>query len=109
MKSKITEQKKNDFLGRTEFMLEIEKESAPTKQEIIAELGKDEKLTVVNKVYSYFGKKTFLANVFVYDNEEMKNKYMIIPKKIRDQMEKDRKEAEKKAKEEAEEASEETK
>ena len=62
MKSKIISQKKNAFLGREEFMLEIVKESAPTKAEIIEELGKDKNLTVINRINSSFGKNTFIKN-----------------------------------------------
>jgi len=99
MKSKIIEQRKNEFLGRNEFLLEIFCESAPKKSEIIEELGKDKELTVINRVNSFFGKNIFIADIYVYDNLESKQKFMIVPKKVRDKLKKEKNEDEKKKRE----------
>ncbi len=99
MKSKIIEQRKNEFLGRDEFLLEFFCESAPKKNEIIEELGKDKELTVINRVNSFFGKNIFIADIYVYDNLESKQKFMIIPKKIRDKIKKEKLEEDKKKRE----------
>lgn len=100
MKSKIIDQKKNNYFGREEFLLEIVNDFTPTKKEIIDEIGKPENLTVINRIKSSFGEKKFIANVFVYNNESMKNKHTTVPKKIRMEMEKKEKEELKKKKEE---------
>ena len=101
MKSKIIEQRRNDFLGRDEFVLEIKNDFTPNKSEIVKDLGKDENLTVINKINSYFGKSIFVADIFVYDDIEKKEKFMIVPKKIRDKIKKEKLEEEKKIKEKA--------
>ncbi len=100
MRSKIIHQKKNDYFGREEYLLEIINDFTPTKKEIIDEIGKPENLTVINGIKSSFGEKKFIANVFVYNNEEDKNKHTTIPKKIRMEIEKKKREELKKKREE---------
>ena len=112
METKIIKQNTNPFLEREEFLIEIISESAPTKESVIADLGKDAELTIVRKIHTNFGKQSFLADVVVYASAEAKEKYTVIPKKIRVKMEAERKEkeaAEKKAAEEARKAEEEAK
>ncbi len=94
MESKIINQESNPFLDREEFLLEIISESAPTKEEVIIELGKDANLTVIKKIHANFGRCSFIVNVFVYNSKESKDKYMVIPRKIKIKMEKERKERE---------------
>ena len=104
MKTETINQKKNPFLGREEFIIEISEEAMPTKEGIIEALGKGKELTVIEKIESNFGRGTFDADVAIYDSLESKEKYMTIPKKIKAKMEADKKaaeEAEKKAKAEA--------
>ncbi len=102
--SKIISQEKNPFLSREEIIIEISSEATPTIDEIKKEIGKEEKLIVIKKINTNFGKKKFIAELVVYDTIEAKNKVETIPKKIRAKMaeeEKTRIEAEKKtAKEE---------
>ncbi|MFA5361528.1 MAG: hypothetical protein WC290_03690, partial [archaeon] len=83
MKSKIIEQIENPFLERDEFLFEIINETLPTKKEIIAELGKDPELTVIQKINNNFGKNSFSIKIYVYKSKESKEKYTIIPKKVR--------------------------
>lgn len=104
MESKIIKQEKNPFLQREEFVLEITSEAAPSASEVIANLGKDEALTVVKKINTNFGQQKFLVEVVVYDNAEAKEKVEVIPQKVRKKMEAERKaeeEARKKAEAEA--------
>ena len=104
MESKIINQESNPFLEREEFLLEIINESAPTKDEVIAELGKDVELTVIKKIHTNFGKHSFIVDVVVYNSVEAKDKYMVIPKKTRLKMEKEKleREAEEKKKKDEE-------
>jgi len=83
MKSKIIEQIENPLLERDEFLFEIINETLPTKKEIIAELGKDPELTVIQKINNNFGKNSFSIKIYVYKSKESKEKYTIIPKKVR--------------------------
>lgn len=83
MKSKIIEQIENPLLERDEFLFEIINEILPTKKEIIAELGKDPELTVIQKINNNFGKNSFSIKIYVYKSKESKEKYTIIPKKVR--------------------------
>ena len=70
MESKIIQEKPNPFLHRHEYVVEIQSNSNPTFGEIKQAVGKDAELSVVRKVHSNFGRKTFTADVFVYDNQE---------------------------------------
>ena len=110
MKSEIISQTKNPFLEREEFKIQISNETTPTFDEVKIAIGKDKELTVVKKVNTNFGRKTFLVEVSVYDNAEAKNKIETIPKKVRKKIEAEEKaeaEARKKAEVEAEKAKEE--
>lgn len=101
METKIIEQKKNPFLEREEFTLEITNEVAPSFDEVKAELKKDADLTVVKKVNTNFGRQTFIVEAVVYDNKEAMKKVETIPVKVRKKLEADEKaavEAAKKAK-----------
>jgi len=102
-KSKIIKQEKNPFLEREELTIEINSEAAPSEEEVKKTIGKDEKLIVVKKVNTNFGRKKFIAEAVVYESEEAKKKVETVPQKVRKKMaeeEKAKKEAEKKAKEE---------
>jgi ribosomal protein S24E len=113
MKTKIISQEKNPLLQREEFIMEIESNSIPSKEQIITDLGKKKELTIVNKVITYFGRKSFIADIVVYDNEKAKKDNHVIPKKIKKKMKEEEKakaDAEKKKKaQEAKKAQEETK
>lgn len=103
MKTKIVQQKKNPFLEREEFLIEIVADSTPTENEISEELGKDNDLTIIRKIKSNFGIHKFVADVIVYDTKEAKEKNLIIPQKVRKKMKEEervRREEEKKKKEE---------
>jgi len=100
MESKIISQQKNPFLEREEFVIEIKSESGvPKKEEIVADLGKNPELTIVRRVNTKFGRRTFSADVIVYDNAEAKGKYLVIPKKVKKKMEAERVAEEKKRRE----------
>jgi ribosomal protein S24E len=117
MEMKNLEEKKNPFLNRTEYTIELKTESAPSEDEIKEALGKDKELTVVRKINSNFGRQTFVVDAIVYDDLESKEKIQTIPQKVRKKMEEEKKkeaeeaakkaEEEKKAAEEAEKAAEE--
>ncbi|NPE26813.1 hypothetical protein HNV12_02305 [Methanococcoides sp. SA1] len=106
MKIETLKQEKNPFLQREELTLEITSEAAPSTTEVIAELGKDEALTVVKKINTNFGSQKFITEVVVYDSKEAREKVETIPQKVKKKMEADRKaakeEAAKKAAAEAE-------
>jgi ribosomal protein S24E len=104
MKLETINQKKNPFLGREEFVVEITGEAMPTKEGIVEGFGKDKELTVIRKLNSSFGNNKFVADIVVYDDVEAKQKYMTIPKKVRAKMEADSKAAEEAANKAAEEA-----
>lgn len=94
MKSTIIKQESNPFLEREEFLIEIISESQPTKEEIVEDLGKDKNLTIIRKIHNNFGKQSFIVDILVYETEEAKEKYTVIPKKIRKKMEAEKKKAE---------------
>ncbi len=94
MESKIIKQDTNPFLEREEFLIEIMSDVAPTKESVVSELGKDAELTIVRKIHTNFGRQSFLADVVVYTSVEAKDKYTVIPKKVRIKMEIERKEKE---------------
>lgn len=91
MKSKILKQTSNPLLEREEFILEIENSIHPTKEEITKELGKDPELTYIKKINNSFGKSLFNVEIYVYNNKEAKEKYTVIPKKIRIKLEQEKK------------------
>ena len=105
MKTKIIKQEKNPFLQREELIVEIVSESTPNSTELISNLKKDDSLTVVKKINTNFGQQKFLAEIFVYESLEAKERIETIPQKIRKKIAADKKNeeetAKKKAKEEA--------
>lgn len=103
MEIKITKENKNILLMRTEYTLEITSDNNPGEEAIKDFLGKDKDLTIVRTIVSNFGKKTFLADVIVYDSAEAKEKVIMIPKKVRKEMEEAKKKAEAEAAKKAEE------
>mgnify|MGYP000076623769 CR=1 FL=1 len=110
MKTEIISEEKNPFLERTELTVKITEEVAPTKEELIQSIGKDSELTIVRRINSNFGSGEFSVDLVVYDNLEAKDKYMTIPKKVREKMEAEAKAAEEaKKKEEADKKAEEAK
>ena len=89
MKTKIIEEKENPFLQRKEILLEIQSDSTPSKEELKKEMGDGE--VVVKSIKTKFGEKNFIADIFVYENSEIRKKIEIIPKKIRKKMEEEEK------------------
>lgn len=102
MESKIIKQEKNPFLQREELIVEIKADSAPSMEEVVKGLGKDEALTVVKKINTNFGRQTFLTELVVYDNIEARESIETIPQKVRKKMEAEKKVAAENAKKEAE-------
>ena len=94
MESKIIEEKKNPFLDRTEIIIEMTAKVTPTIDEVKTAIGKDNELTVVKKINVNFGRQTFSANVYVYNNAESKEKIETIPQKVRKKMAKEKADAE---------------
>ena len=74
METQILKQEKNPFLHREEILMEIQSEATPSFAEVKKELGKNQELTVIKKIISNFGTKTFHADVVVYENAESKKK-----------------------------------
>ena len=101
MESKIINQKKNPFLQREELILEITSKSAPSEAEAKEQIGKDSELTVVKKINTNFGRRTFLVEAVIYDNKEAKEKIETVPQKVKKKIATEKKEAEIKAKKEA--------
>jgi ribosomal protein S24E len=102
METKILKQTKNPFLKRTEYSVEIKSDSNPGEEAIKEFLKSDKELTIVRTIVSNFGRKTFLADVVVYDSAEAKQSVVIVPQKVRKEMEEAKKKAEAEAKKKAE-------
>jgi ribosomal protein S24E len=83
MESKIISQKKNLSLNRTEYILDVESEKNPSKQDIVGLLKSDAELTVVRKIGGSFGKGTFNVDAIVYNTAADKVKVETIPRKVR--------------------------
>jgi len=103
MEAKIIKQEKNPFLQREEIVIELTSNMPPTIEDVKLKIGKNPELTVIKKINTNFGRKTFLAEAVVYDNAEAKKKIEVIPKKIKKKMEEERK-AEEETRKKAEEA-----
>ena len=103
MESKIIKQEKNPFLERDEIVIEILNETAPSFEDVKNVLGKEDDLVVVKKIDGNFGKRIFMAEIFVYDSKEAKEKIETIPKKVRKKMAEEKKAADVAAKKAAEE------
>lgn len=78
MDLKITTNKKNEVLKRSEIVSEFDQKTIPSREEIrkniAAQLNTDTKLIVVNKVDVGYGSNKGSANVRVYDNyADLKN------------------------------------
>lgn len=101
MEAKILKQTKNPFLKREEFTVEILSNANPGEEAIKDFLGKNKELTIVRTISSNFGRKTFLADVVVYDSAEAKQSVVVVPQKVRKEMEEARKKAEADAKKKA--------
>jgi ribosomal protein S24E len=102
MKTKIIKQEKNPFLEREELTIEIRAKSVPSASELLSELGKDEKLTVVKKIHTNFGRQIFLAEILIYNSVEAREKIETIPQKIKKKMAAEKKAADEAAKKAAE-------
>ncbi len=94
MKLTITEQKKNPFLHREEMIIEIISDTVPSSSDLISEIGKDKDLLVVKKINTNFGQQKFIAEVFVYENVEIKERIETIPQKVRKKLKEEKKKAE---------------
>ena len=94
MEHKITKEKKNPFLSRIEYEIEVASDVTPNESQIKEILGKSEELTVVKKIKGKFGKQIFIVEAVVYDSLDNKEKIEVIPKKVRKKMEKEKKDAE---------------
>ena len=83
MESKIIQEKQNPFLHRQEYVVEIQSNNPPTFEDVKKVVGKDADLSVVKKIHTNFGRNTFTADVFVYDNKEKMKE--IEPKKKKEE------------------------
>ena len=95
---------RNLFLNREEIVLEIISNTSPSFDDVKKAVGKDENLTVVKKISSNFGRKKFIAEVFVYGSKESKDRIETLPRKERDKIKEEKKvaaEAARKARAEA--------
>ena len=98
MEHKIIRKEKNPFLGREEFLIEIKSTLNPVEEDIKKMVGKDPELAIVKKITNNFGRHNFSADVIVYESAEAKQRVETVPKKVRKQMEEDKKKAEEAAK-----------
>ncbi len=75
---------KNVLLERTEHVMHLESDSAPSKvsvsQTLAKELEKDEALIVVKQISNHFGTHDFKVRAFVYDSLEARQKIEPKPK-----------------------------
>ena len=97
---KIISNIKNPFLDREELLIEITGDVPPSNEEVKTFTGKDANTVVVNTIRTAFGKQTFVADVFIYNSIESKEKIQTIPQKVRKKMAEEQAAA-KKAEEEA--------
>ncbi len=74
MNLKVLKKNKNPFLNREELQVEIKAESTPSFEQVKTALEKDPELTIIKRIDSNFGAKTFHADVLVYDNKEAKDR-----------------------------------
>ncbi len=86
----IIKQKNNNMLNREEILLEITRESIPSKlelkKEISEKLKKSEENIVIGKVHSQFGNKKFIVTAKIYNDPKSKENYEIISRKERRKM-----------------------
>ena len=80
---KIISSKKNPFLEREELIIELTGDVPPSNVEVKEIAGKDPNTVVVNTIKTSFGTQTYVADVFVYDSVESKEKIQTIPQKVR--------------------------
>jgi small subunit ribosomal protein S24e len=75
MEINIINREKNTLLNREEIIVNIEHKGEATpkreelKKKIAAMIGKDEKLVIVEKILTEFGKNRSKAFIHVYENE----------------------------------------
>lgn len=78
---------KNSALDREEVIAELEMEKTPSKIETIKmlaeKLKKPEENMVIEKIGSEYGKKLFIVKAKAYNSIESKTKFEIIPRKVR--------------------------
>ncbi len=80
MDIKILNREENKLLDREELIILIEHRNSATpnrtelRQKLSAMLGIDEKLIVIRKILSEYGKQRSKAFVNVYKSEEIRNK-----------------------------------
>ena len=92
MEINIINREENKLLNREEIVIDIEHKGEATpkreelKKKIAAMIGKDEKLIVVEKILSEFGKQRSKAFIHVYNSEEdmkkLEPKYILKRNKI---------------------------
>ena len=98
---KIISKTKNPFLDREELVIEIMGDVPPSNEEVKKITGKDADTVVVNTIRTAFGKQTFVADVFIYNSIESKEKIQTIPQKVRKKMAEEQAAAKKAAEEKA--------
>ncbi len=98
---KIISSTKNPFLEREELIIEVTGDVPPSNEEVKTFTGKDTNTVVVNTIKTSFGKHTFVADVFIYDSVESKEKIQTIPQKVRKKMAEEQAAAKKAEEEEA--------
>ena len=98
---KIISNIKNPFLDREELLIEITGDVPPSNEEVKTFTGKDANTVVVNTIRTAFGKQTFVADVFIYNSIESKEKIQTIPQKVRKKMAEEQAAAKKAAEEKA--------
>ncbi len=83
----VLENKKNMLLNREELVATIQSEKTPSKIEILKiianQLKKHEDQIVVEKIEGNFGNHEFLIKAKIYDDVKTKDKYEVVPRKVK--------------------------
>ena len=105
MKLEIIEQKENPLLHRKELLILVEHNSVPSKKEVAKDISEKtkspEENIIVEKIIGDFGSHTFKITAKVYKDHNSKEKYTVIPRKVRKKLAEETKKAAEKADAEA--------
>lgn len=78
MEIKITQNKRNEVLGRSEIIAELMQKEVPSKIEVTkaltAQLNTKPELVIIKKIDSKYGQQKVIVDANVYDKEEEMNK-----------------------------------
>lgn len=99
MNLKQIQKKENKLAGRMEILFSGNDNIVPSRKEILDEVVKQTKakpkLIIINSIKQEYGTHNFSFIADIYESEERRNKFHVIPKKIKKKLEEKRKEVEK--------------